>query len=217
VRKTTSSAYVVIIGLTLICSTLIMGPALANPSLAASSGGMIDLFTNRGGLGLDKPGGIFQPQELVILCAVVTLNGDSIINGLVAFEIHDPINPYGNITILHVSFTNKSGVAEASFRIPLPLGNQGAIVYGKWNAIATTKLGDETLNDTLTFLVTIPGDVDHNGKVDLNDLALLAEAYGSRPNDPNWNPCADIDNDQYVGLLDLTILASHYGQTFPYS
>jgi hypothetical protein len=192
-----------------------MGPALANPSSAASSGGMIDLFTNRGGLGLDQPGGIFQTQELVIVCAVVTLNGDSIVNGLVGFEIHDPINPYGNITILQVASTNRSGVAEASFRIPLPLENQGAIVYGKWNVIATTKLGDETLIDTLTFLVIIPGDVDHNGKVDLNDLALLAEAYGSRPNDPNWNPCADINNDQYVGLLDLTILASHYGQPYP--
>jgi hypothetical protein len=106
-------------------------------------------------------------------------------------------------------------VAEASFRIPLPLENQGAIVYGKWNVIATTKLGDETLVDTLTFLVIISGDVDHDGKVDLNDLALLAEAYGSRPNDPNWNPCADINNDQYVGLLDLMILASHYGQPNP--
>lgn len=214
-RETTISAYVVIIGLTLICSTLIMRPALANPSLAASSGGMIDLFTNRGGLGLDQPSGIFQPQELVIVCAIVTLSGDSIVNGLVGFEIHGPINPYENITILQVAFTNESGVAEASFRIPLPLENQGAIVYGKWNIIATTKLGDETLIDTLTFLVTIPGDVDHNGKVDLNDLTLLAEAYGSRPNDPNWNPCADIDNDQYVGLLDLIILASHYGQTSP--
>jgi hypothetical protein len=196
------------------CSTLIMGHALASPSSAASSGGMIDLFTNRGGLGPDQPGGIFQPQGLVIVCAVVTLNGDMIVNSLVGFEIHGPMNAYENITILGVAVTNESGVADASFRIPLPLENQGAIVYGKWNAIATTKLGDETLIDTLTFLVIIPGDVDHNGKVDLSDLALLAEAYGSRPNDPNWNPCADMDNDQYAGLLDLTILATHYGQTY---
>ena len=214
-REATISSCVVIIGLTLMCSTLIMGPALASPSLAATPGGMIDLFTDKGGLGLDQPGGIFHPQELVFVYAVVTLNDDMVVNSLVGFEIHGPINPYENITILQVAFTNESGVTEASFRMPLPLESQGAIVYGKWNVIGTTKLGDETLIDTLTFVVTIFGDVNHDGKVDLNDIALLAEAYGSRPNDPNWNPWADIDNDQYVGLLDLTILATNYGQTSP--
>jgi hypothetical protein len=199
--------------LAVICSNLIVGSALANHSFGASSGGMIDLFTNKGGVSQDPAGGIFLPQEPVIVCAVVTFSGDPIVNGLLGFEIDGPLNPYENITILQVVSTNESGVAEASFRIPLPLENQGAIVYGKWNVTATTKLGTQTLIGTLTFLVIIPGDVNHDGKVDLNDLAILAEAYGSRPSDPNWNPCADINNDQYVGLSDLMILALHYGQT----
>jgi hypothetical protein len=59
----------------------------------------------------------------------------------------------------------------------------------------------------------LPGDINHDGVVDLHDLAILAAAYGSKPGDPNWNPAADLNNDGVVNLLDLQILASEYGQT----
>jgi len=36
------------------------------------------------------------------------------------------------------------------------------------------------------------GDVDTNGVVDANDLAILTAAMGSRPGDANWNPACDI-------------------------
>jgi hypothetical protein len=44
---------------------------------------------------------------------------------------------------------------------------------------------------------------------------LLANDYGSKPDDSNWNPNADINGDGKVSLQDLVILASHYGQHFP--
>jgi hypothetical protein len=63
--------------------------------------------------------------------------------------------------------------------------------------------------------VTIPGDLNGDFKVNLEDLVQLALAYGSKPGDPNWNPNADIDNSGTVGLSDLVILAQHYGQQYP--
>jgi hypothetical protein len=63
--------------------------------------------------------------------------------------------------------------------------------------------------------VAIPGDLNGDFKVNLEDLVLLAQAYGSKPGDPNWNPNADIDNSGAVGLSDLVILALHYGQHYP--
>jgi hypothetical protein len=63
-------------------------------------------------------------------------------------------------------------------------------------------------------VVTIPGDLNGDFKVNLEDLVLLALAYGSKPGDPNWNPNADIDNSGTVGLSDLVILALHYGQQY---
>jgi hypothetical protein len=60
--------------------------------------------------------------------------------------------------------------------------------------------------------IRIPGDLNNDGNVGLDDLAVLAKAFGSKPGDPNWNPVADIRGDGRVDLEDLVILASHYGQ-----
>jgi hypothetical protein len=60
--------------------------------------------------------------------------------------------------------------------------------------------------------VTIPGDINGDGKVNLQDLVLLANAYKSKPGDANWNPNADIDGNNIVGLTDLTNLAINYNR-----
>jgi len=62
---------------------------------------------------------------------------------------------------------------------------------------------------------SIPGDINGDGNVNLQDLVLLAKAYGSTPSASNWNPNADIDGDGKVSLSDLVILAQHYGQHYP--
>jgi hypothetical protein len=75
-----------------------------------------------------------------------------------------------------------------------------------------------TANNNFTggnVIVTVPGDINGDFKVELPDLVLLAQAYGSKPGAPNWNPNADIDSNGIVGLPDLVILAQHYGQHYP--
>ena len=61
----------------------------------------------------------------------------------------------------------------------------------------------------------ILGDINGDGKVGLDDLVILASAYGSRPGDAKWNPSADLDGNGVVGLSDLVILTNHYGQHIP--
>ena len=74
-----------------------------------------------------------------------------------------------------------------------------------------------TLDNTLVkwIVVTIPGDITGDFKVNLADLVALAQAYNSRPGDVNWNLNADIEGNGIVGLADLVILAQHYGQHYP--
>jgi uncharacterized repeat protein (TIGR02543 family) len=73
--------------------------------------------------------------------------------------------------------------------------------------------GNKTV--TATFVQGLPGDINHDGKVALLDLVILANAYGSRQGDTRWNPNADIDHNGSVGLTDLVIVALHYGQHYP--
>src|SRR5271157_2901638 len=65
-------------------------------------------------------------------------------------------------------------------------------------------------------LFSLVGDLNGDGKVGLDDLVLLAQAYGSKPGDANWNPLADIAPPYgIIGLTDLVTMATHYGQHYP--
>jgi hypothetical protein len=60
--------------------------------------------------------------------------------------------------------------------------------------------------------IKIAGDINMDGKTNLLDLVLLANAYGSTPGAPGWNPNADVNRDGSVNLPDLVLLAKNYGK-----
>jgi len=70
-----------------------------------------------------------------------------------------------------------------------------------------------TAKDATVYTGTIPGDLNGDGRVSLQDLVILANAYGSTPGDANWNANADINGDGRVSLQDLVILALQYGKS----
>ena len=61
----------------------------------------------------------------------------------------------------------------------------------------------------------VPGDVNGDKKVNILDAILLANAFGSKPGSPNWNPRADFNNDNVVNILDAIILANNFGKKGP--
>jgi hypothetical protein len=146
------------LAVTLTITAILLSLTQANMKVVSSSdtSRKIDLFTQKipfNGMGINQSSDAFGPQELVMLYALVTYNEAPIANKLVAFQVNNPANTFQNITIVGVSSTNQSGIAQFSFRIPWPSENAEQIVFGEWSAIATVDIAEQVVVDTLTFQV----------------------------------------------------------------
>lgn len=62
-----------------------------------------------------------------------------------------------------------------------------------------------------TVRVFLPGDANSDLMVDVQDLALLGVAFGSRPGLANWNPYADFDDNGIIDIADLAVVGANFG------
>jgi hypothetical protein len=116
--------------------------------------------------------------------------------------------------------------------LTLTSGNSVKLTY-TWNTAGFAKgnytiwaylepVPDEIDTSDNTFfdgwvLVTVPGDINGDFKVDIKDLVLVIKHFGSYPSHPTkpWNPNADINCDNKVDIKDLVLVIKHYGQHYP--
>lgn len=57
------------------------------------------------------------------------------------------------------------------------------------------------------------GDLNGDGVVDINDIAVAGLAFGSFPGHPRWNPIVDVNKDNKIDIYDLVIIATNFGKT----
>jgi hypothetical protein len=57
------------------------------------------------------------------------------------------------------------------------------------------------------------GDLNGDNVVNIVDMTIAARAFGSTPNDRNWNPVADVNMDKRLDIIDISIIARQYGKT----
>ena len=136
-----------------------------------------------------------------------------------------------NLTI----FANATNIAFQN--VTLPSGNSTddnftwnttGFAYGNYTITATAEFDPSenatTNNCTCSAIVTIPGDLNGDFKVNMQDIALVARAFGSdgpnylypgSPPSSNWNPNADINNDGTVNMKDVALVARNFGQQYP--
>jgi hypothetical protein len=112
--------------------------------------------------------------------------------------------------------------------VTLPSGSSTTITFN-WNTIGFAK-GNYTISayaepvpgetDTADnnftsskVKLSIPGDINGDGKVDILDISMAARAYGSRLGEQRFEPNADVNEDGIVNILDLSLIAREYGKT----
>jgi hypothetical protein len=54
-------------------------------------------------------------------------------------------------------------------------------------------------------------DLNGDGRVNIQDLAIFAVAFGTTPTSPRWNPKADVNRDGRVNIMDGVIIAKSFG------
>ena len=75
----------------------------------------------------------------------------------------------------------------------------------------TSNIADEDYD--IYLRASLAGDVNEDGEVDIFDLTLVAQAYGSVVGDPAYDEACDITKDGRVDMRDLTIVSKYYGAT----
>jgi len=114
-----------------------------------AQGGLLDLFTQKGGTGCGEPDGFFLLGEMVELHSYVTYNNWPKQQKQVAFQVIEPI---GSTVLIVANTTDQNGIADISFRIPMLPDS-----YGLWTAVSTCDVAGETIGDIVQFwCVVVP-------------------------------------------------------------
>ncbi|HYB68472.1 MAG TPA: hypothetical protein VEC97_02905 [Candidatus Acidoferrales bacterium] len=105
---------------------------------------VLDVFTQKGGTGINVSGGNFEPFDNVSILAYLTQGGIKVENRPVTFSIQEPNGTY----MVRTASTNDSGLAETDVSL---LPSEGHDVIGTWQVLANATVSNEAVNDTLEF------------------------------------------------------------------
>jgi len=91
--------------------------------------------------------------------------------------------------------------------------SNGAI---RWACFDQNLIGDPAVEMKLPTSPHQPllGDVDGDSDVDIHDIIMIAESYGSKSGDPRYREPCDLDDDHDIDIFDLVVAAGNYGESW---
>jgi len=126
------------------------------------------------------------------------------------------ITVYANTIIIE---TQEVSLLSGQFETVAFEWNTSGFSLGNYTieAVAEAVDNETVMTDNVIYEiihVSILGDINADGIVNILDVAIVARAYGSKLGDPSWNPNADVNDDGQINILDIATVAKEYGKIF---
>lgn len=152
---------------------------------------------------------VFDGKEFVSVEPVIDNTEGYVLHGCCLLGEEETFN--GDGTLFQIEFKAFSGGKT--------LLELSEIIPGGGDTFLLDHNGQDILIGKFDGYVMVEGgmycDLDNDGKVDIQDLAVAARAFGSYLGHPRWNPIADINRDDKVNIIDLVLIAKNFGKTYP--
>ncbi len=129
-------------------------------------------------------------------------------------------NTAGTITGYSKSKTGPSGTSGAgtiaAFQFTALAAGTSALTLSEVRMVdsATTEITTSSVDGSVTVSSCGTADINCDGSVNIFDLALLGQAWGSSSGDSNWNADADLNSDATIDIFDLALLGQNWGNTY---
>ena len=138
----------------------------------------------------------------------------AVVNETVVFNASASYDPDGYVALYMWNFGDN--VKENATD---PVVTHNYTMVGSYNVTLTVLDNDGLLSDSVVKTINIVkekmlGDLDGDGKINIFDVVLAAQAYKSTPDDPNWNPLADLAPPYgIIDIYDLITIIFNFGET----
>jgi len=131
------------------------------------------------------------------------------VNETITFNATQCYSPNGNITGYAWNFDDLNLAATQE-----PFINHTYSKEGRYNV--TLEVMDEAyLRASISNMINVTYRTDLNKDLEVNimDIALVAKAYGTTSEDPDWDSIADLDDNGIIDIRDIATVAKDYGKT----
>jgi parallel beta-helix repeat protein len=130
------------------------------------------------------------------------------VNETVTFDATGSYVPGGNYTSYVWDFGDGNTVTTTQ-----PIVNHTYFSTGNYKVTLNTATDYGLWNTTShQIMVTFKTDLNRDGRVNIQEIAFVAAALGSKPGDPRWNVMADVDGNGEVNIIDVVMIAIDYGK-----
>jgi PKD repeat protein len=104
----------------------------------------------------------------------------------------------GNITVTPSALTTHVYAVAMAYDVSLMVTDSGDMTDLTWREVR----------------VKVMGDINNDDTVNMGDIVILVNGFGSYPGHSRWNTVADLDQNQRIDLHDIVIALLNFGKTY---